>query len=166
MKKLYLLFLALTCLSAANAFAESPCDNMQPQTINQRMKNKCSQPCEQIQKKDCQTQVSECFLCTKAHTATLFKQLGLSDSQICTAMKIQEKYEQEVLSLNEKLHCEKVKLYQMNKNCAKKSEIWKQKHEVKKLKKAKKEICEYYEKQFKAILSGPQKKCYNKYKNQ
>ena len=45
-----------------------------------------------------------------------------SEAQICNAGKIQDKYEQEVLSLEERIQCENQKLCQLERNCAKKVE--------------------------------------------
>jgi len=94
----------------------------------------------------------------------LFRQMGLSETQICTAMKIQDKYELEVLSLNERIQCEEQSLNSLKSNCAKNSQLRKQKRTIKDLKKKRKEICKCYEKQFKALLSDQQKRAYNKYK--
>ena len=65
---------------------------------------------------------------------------------------------------NEQIECECAKLNDLKANCAKYNDIRKQKNVIKKLKKTKKEICDCYEKQFKALLSDSQKKKYNKYK--
>ena len=47
---------------------------------------------------------------------------------------------------------------------AKRSQLRKQNRTIKDLKKKRKEICKCYEKEFKTILSDPQRKAYNKYK--
>ena len=160
MKKIYVLLMSFACLSIANAFADSPCDSEMPkqQTRTIQQQN-CDKPCE----KPVQCP-SECFLCTGKNINDLFEEICLSETQACTALKIQEKYEVEVLSVNEQIECEGAKLNEMKSNCAKYSEIRKQKNVIKKLEKTKKEICKCYEKQFKSLLSDVQKKKYNKYK--
>ncbi|MBQ3641802.1 hypothetical protein II906_07775 [bacterium] len=107
---------------------------------------------------------SECFLCTKKNADCLFREIGLNETQICTAMKIQEKYELETLSINERINCEKAKLKQMKENCGKYFDIKKQKRVINELKRERNKICECYEKQFKMILSDKQIHDYNKYK--
>lgn len=181
MKKLYLLFLSFICLCSLSAFADSPCDKevkTMPSTNCQKpcakqYKRTYQSPCQKTCKKPCQepcekTYTPPCpsnkFLCTNADMNTLFKNMNLSSSQICNAEKIQSKYEQEVLSLNDRLQCEREKLCQLEQTCAKGSELRKQKRLIKKLEKKKKEICECYEKQFKATLSSIQQKAYRKYK--
>lgn len=180
MKKIYFLFLSLACLCSLTAFADSPCDNempMKPKTscavpCQKPCAKPCEKPCEKQVVKPCETKypqtykhcTSECFLCTNVNMNNLFRQMNLSETQICTAMKIQEKYELEVLSLNERIQCEEQKYESLNNNCSKWSERHKQKRLVKDLKKKRKEICKCYEKQFRAILSDSQWKAYKKYK--
>lgn len=175
MKKLYLLFLSFICLCSLSAFADSPCDkeikkvpstNCQKpctkqyqRTYQTPCKKPCEKPCPKAYTPSCNK-----FLCTNADMNTLFKNMNLSSTQVCNAQKIQSKYEQEVLSLNERLQCEREKLCQQEQTCAKGSEIRKQKRLIKKLEKKKKEICKCYEKQFKATLSSMQQKAYRKYK--
>lgn len=173
MKKLYLLFLSFICLCSLSAFADSPCDKeikKVPSTNCQKPCTKqyqrtyqtpCQQPCQKTYTQPCSCNK---FLCTNADMNTLFKNMNLSSSQICNAEKIQSKYEQEVLSLNERIQCEREKLCKLEQTCAKGSELRKQKRLIKKLEKKKKEICECYEKQFKATLSSMQQKAYRKYK--
>ena len=162
MKKLCLLFMCAVCLCSLSTYANCPCENnnqIQPRTACEKP---CTpNPCEQTYQTPCP---SSCFLCTKANMNTLFKQMNLCDTQICNAMKIQGKYEQEVLSLNERIECEKASLCKLEETCAKASDIRKQKSLIKKLEKKKKEICKCYEKQFKVTLSQDQQKAYNKYK--
>lgn len=154
MKKLYVLFLSFACLCTLSCFAEVK----NPQTQSQ--KQDCAKPCPQ----NYQQPSSECFLCTNQKACELFKKMSLSETQICTAMKIQDKYALEVLSLNERIQCEEEALCRLEANCAKSSDIHKQKRLIKNLKKERKEICKCYENQFKSILSDPQKHAYNKYK--
>ena len=159
MKKFYVLLMTFACLNVCNVFADSPCDKNMPQQTKTMQQQNCEKPCDAPL--PCR---SECFLCTNKNTEDLVNEVGLSDTQVCTTMKLQEKYEQEVLSINEQIECESARLNELKANCAKYSDIRKQKHTIKKLKKAKKEICECYEKQFKALLSNEQKNRYNKYK--
>ena len=154
MKKLYVLFLSFICLCSLGCFADHNYSKTVPQQKN------CPNPCPQTY----QQPTTECFLCTNKPAYTLFKQMNLSETQICTAMKIQDKYALEVLSLNERIKCEEEALCRLKANCAKNSEIRKQNKLIKKLKKDRKEICKCYEKQFKSILSDQQKHSYNKYK--
>lgn len=123
----------------------------------------CQKPCD-VQPSYPKSTLNDCFLCTNRSMNSLFSCMNLSDTQICTAMKIQDKYALEVLSLNEKIQCEEQKLAQLNANCAKKSDIRKQKRYIKKLKKERKKICKCYEDQFKTLLSHDQKKAYKKAK--
>ena len=69
-----------------------------------------------------------------------------------------------MLSLTERIECENQKYCQMKENCAKASELRKQKRLIRKLEKKRKEICKCYEKEFKTTLSKDQQKAYNKYK--
>ena len=158
MKKLSILFLSFICLSSLSIFADSPCDK----EVKNKQVMSYQKPC---QKQYTSQSTSNCFLCTDAKKNTLFKQMCLSDTQICNANKIQDKYEQEVLSLCERIDCEKVKYNQLKQACAKANELRKQKRLIKKLEKKKKEICNCYEKEFKTTLSKDQEKLYRKYKN-
>ena len=181
MKKLYLLILSFLCLCASSAFANSPCDSEMKSWSwqNWKMANhgNCQKPCKSPCKKSCQTPCeSKCpqtysnpcstdaFLCTNQDINYLFTQMNLSETQKCTAMKIQDKYDQEVLSLNERIQCEEENMNSLKRNCAKRSQLRKQNRTIKDLKKKRKEICKCYEKEFKTILSDPQRKAYNKYK--
>lgn len=163
MKKLYLLLLSFLCLCSLNAFANSPCDN----EVNMQPQSRCEKPCPKQQTQCPQTYQrprSECFLCTEKNMSTLFSQLCLSNTQVCTAQKIQDKYDLEVYSLNDRIQCEEENLCRLKEQCASNCEIRKQKNLIKKLKKERKKICECYEHQFKTILSDKQKRNYNKYK--
>lgn len=173
MKKLYLLFLSFICFCSLSAFADSPCDKEIQKAPSRNCQKPCTKqyqrtyqtPCQKPCEKPC-PKAPSCnkFLCTNADMNTLFKNMNLSSTQVCNAEKIQSKYEQEVLSLNERLQCEREKLCQLEQTCAKGSELRKQKRLIKKLEKKKKEICKCYEKQFKATLSSTQQKAYRKYK--
>ena len=161
MKKLFLLFICVVCLCSLSSFANSHYSNKN----NYQQKTNCEKPCQQKPcEKNYNTSSSNCFLCTNVNTNTLFKQINLCDTQICNAMKIQSKYEQEVLSINERINCEKEALCKLERNSCSGSEIRKQKRLIKKLEKKKKEICKCYEKQFKVTLSKDQERLYNKYK--
>lgn len=163
MKKLYVLFLSFVCLCSLCAFADSPCDN----EIKMQPKSSCEKPCPRSQSQCPQTYQrprSECFLCTQKDMNTLFSQMCLSNTQICTAQKIQDKYDLEVYSLNDRIQCEEENLCQLEEQCASNSEIRKQKRLINKLKKERNKICKCYEYQFKTILSDKQKRNYNKYK--
>ena len=179
MKKLHLLFLSFICLCCLSALADSPCDkeimnkyksptNIQRQKMYYYYNNTQNQTCQKPVEKKCEKPQVNCekFLCTCADMNTLFKNMCLSEIQICNAQKINDKYRQEVLSICERIDCENAKYRQLEQNCAKKSELKKQKRLIKQLEKKKKEICECYEKQFKVTLSKDQKKAYNKYKKQ
>jgi hypothetical protein len=163
MKKLNVFLLSFICLCSLNVLAEE--NNYQYQ--KQEMQKQCVKPCP-IEKTTCPQTMerprSECFLCTEKNMCALFSQMRLSNTQICTAQKIQDKYELEVLSINDRIECEKETLCRMEANCSKTSEIRKQKSLIKKLKKERKKICKCYEDQFKSILSSDQKRSYNKYK--
>lgn len=175
MKKFYLLILSLLCLCSLAAFAGSPCNQEQgyskqyngsscQKPCQKPTQNKCAQPCETPKTCDtpCKSAQSECFLCTNKNMNSLFSAMNLSDSQICTAMKIQDKYQLEVLSMNERIQCEKQNLYSLKQKCTKGSELRKQKRTISRLEKDRKKICKCYEEQFKAILSDPQRKAYKK----
>lgn len=177
MKKLHLLFLSFICLCSLSAFADSPCDKEANKTISQqgqfqRQKtyhyyNKAQQqPCQKPVQNQCVKQKTNCtnFLCSNVDMNSLFKKMCLSDTQICNAQKIQDRYEHEVLSLSERIDCENVKYNQLKQSCAKKSELRKQKRLIRKLEKKRKEICKCYEKEFKTTLSKDQQKAYKKYK--
>ena len=159
MKNLFLLLLSFISLCSLVCYADSPCDNemrtQTPQTV-------CQQPTQQtIYERECP---QECFLCTNKNIDELFDCMGLNETQICTAMKIQDKYELEVLSLNEKIQCEEDRICALKQNCANKREIRAVKKNIKEMKKKRKEICKCYEKQFKAILSDNQKREYRRFK--
>ena len=162
MKKLNVLLLSFICLCSLSAFADH---NFEYQ--KQQMQKSCAKPCPTT-KTTCpqtlQRPRSECFLCTDKNMCTLFSQMKLSNIQICTAQKLQDKYDLEVYSLNDRIKCEEESLCRMEANCCKSSEIRKQKRLIKKLKKERKKICKCYEKQFKSLLSSDQKKSYRKYK--
>lgn len=155
MKKLFVLFLSFICLCSLSVFADTPCDKETKQTP----RTFCEKPCEKEIEPTCDK-----FLCTNQDMEYLFCNMHLSETQICNAKKLQSKYEQEVLSLNERIDCEKQKLCQLEKTCAKGSQIRKQKRLINKLEKKKKEICKCYEDQFKSTLSNTQKSAYRKYK--
>lgn len=156
MKKLFVVTMSLICMCSLSAFADCNC-HKKPKPAPAA----CEQPCPQT----CQTPcANDTFLCTKVNMDTLFRCMNLSNTQICNAHKIQEKYEQEVYSLSERIQCEKQKLCQLERTCAKNSDIRKQKRLIKRLEKDKKKICKCYEKQFKATLSNQQIKAYNKNK--
>lgn len=155
MKKVTLSILSLLCLCTINsyAWAEDCCPKVQP-------KQKCETPCPQTYTED----LDDCFLCTDKDMKTLFCGMNLSNSQLCNVHKIQEKYEQEISGIEEKLECENEKLSELEKCCASASDIRKQKKVIKELEKMKKKICDCYEEQFKASLSTDQKRIYNKNK--
>lgn len=169
MKKLYLLLLSL-CLCSLSAYAthtDGCCKK--PIPVKKTCEKPCQKPCEKSCDKPCpQPCVTPCatdrFLCTKTNLDNLAKCMNLSSAQICNAHKIQEKYDQEVLSFRDRIQCEKQKLCQLEKTCTKGSDIRKQKRLIKRLEKEVKKICKCYEKQFKATLSKPQIKAYNKAK--
>ena len=156
MKKIYLLFGALICFCTTNVFAQSPCDAEMGMT---KTPTTCQQPCEVTQRP---VACSDNFLCTCKNMEKLFNCVGLSETQKCNAMKIQEKYEQEVLSLNEQITCEENKLCSLKKGCSTNKEIKKSKKRIKTLKKERKRICKCYEKQFKSLMSDMQIKKYKK----
>ena len=154
MKKLNVLFMSFICLCTLSAFADNNFEYSNSQTKN------CQQECPQTM----QRPRSECFLCTNKNMCTLFTQMKLSNTQICAAEKIQDKYDLEVYSLNDRIKCEEEKLCKMEAKCCKASEIRKQKKSIKKLKNERKKICKCYEEQFMSILSSDQQKSYKKYK--
>lgn len=154
MKKLNALFMTFICLCTLCAFAENNFEYSNTQIQN------CQKQCPQTM----QRPRSECFLCTNKNMCTLFSQMKLSNTQTCTAEKIQDKYDLEVYSLNDRIKCEEESLCKMKSACCKSSEIKKQKRLIKKLKNERKKICKCYEEQFKSILSNDQKKSYRKYK--
>lgn len=157
MKKIYLLFGVLICFCSTNVFAASPCDSeigkANASSIN------CQKPCEVTQYP---ITYSDNFLCTCKNMEKLFNCIGLSETQKCNAIKIQEKYKLEVLSLNEQIKCEEDKLCSLKKSCTTKREICKTKKRIKELKKERKRICKCYEKQFKNLMSDMQIKKYKK----
>ena len=156
MKKFYLLFGALICFCTTNVFAASPCN--EEMGMAKTPMTTCQKPCEVTQRPVC----SENFLCTCKEITKLFDCIGLSETQKCNAMKIQEKYDLEVLSLNEQIKCEEDKLCSLKKTCASKREMCKTKKRIKELKKERKRICKCYEKQFKSLMSDMQIKKYKK----
>lgn len=166
MKKVYLLLLSFMCLCTLSAFAghDGCCPEKKP------CKPACEKPCEKQCEKPCpqpcMTPMSDTFLCTCANLDEIAQCLNLSDSQLCNAHKIQEKYDQEVYSFNDRIQCEEEKLTQLEDECASYMETRKQKDAIKKYKKERNKICDCYEKQFKATLSKEQIKEYNKIKKQ
>ena len=175
MKKIGLLIFSVICLSSLCAYSDCHTGNAPiKQWYTIPAQKSCDKACEKLAEKPCnkpcekemytRTCPVDTFLCTNKGKEDLYKCIGLSDSQICTADKINDKYETEVLSLNEKIKCEQKKLYDMKKACTKGSEYRHTKREIRKLKKERKEICKCYEKQFKTILSDNQRRAYNKYK--
>ncbi len=121
----------------------------------------CDNPCEKkMYTRECP---KDTFLCTGKEIDELFKCIGLSETQICNAKKLQDKYETEVLSLNERIKCENKNLSDLKRSCNKGSEYRKTKRTIKDLKKERKKICKCYEKQFKETLSDEQRHAYNKY---
>ena len=160
MKKIYVLFMTFACLSIANVFADSPCDNEMPNQNTRTMQQQnCQKPCDAPLPFR-----SECFLCTNKNIEDLINEVGLSDTQACTTMKLQEKYEQEVYSLNERICCEEKTLAQLEATCSKWSDRHKQKRLIKRLENDKKKICKCYEEQFKTTLSPDQIREYNRAK--
>lgn len=162
MKKISLLILTLICFCTISVQAEGQCNKTQTNTNEQ-----CQKTCDDYEYENYNNACPpDGFLCTKANADTLFKQMNLSETQICTAMKIQDKYEEEVLSLNERLEYERTKLSQLkNQTCNNNSkDIKNTKNTIKRLERKKREICDCYEKQFKSILSDMQINAYNKYK--
>ena len=155
MKKFYVVLFSIMCFTTVNVLADAPCTSEEEWIAAQN-------GCEAEER----TPVcnSECFLCTDKNYDCLFQELGLDDIQRCSAMKIQEKYEQETLSINEAIQCEKDKLKQMKAGCCKYFDLKKQKRVIKNLKNERQKICDCYEKQFKMILSDNQRSAYNKYK--
>ena len=142
-------------------YTYTPMPKKQP--CNKPVQTPCEKPCspEPVYSRACP---ADTFLCTGKEKNAMFKCLKLSETQICNADKLQDKYETEVLSLNERIQCEKKKLYEMKKACTKGSEYRRTKREIKRLKKERNKICECYEKQFKVTLSSEQIKEYKRYK--
>lgn len=170
MKKLSILLLSFFCLCSLNAYAthngcchnnNTPVKKSCETPCQKPAENVCEKPCPQPCKTPCST---DRFLCTKVNLDTLAKCINLSSSQLCNAHKIHEKYEQEVYSYNDRIQCEKQKLCEMEKTCTNKSDIRKQKRNIKNYENEKKKICKCYEKQFKATLSKDQIRQYNKAK--
>ncbi len=162
MKKINLLIIALFCCLSMNAFAEdgcktpcpapSPCEKPKPEPCEKKM---YSRPCP-----------VETFLCTEKAKDCLFDAANLSESQLCAANKIQDKYELEVLSLNERIKCEQERLNSLKRSCASKSEMRKQKKIIEELKNDRKDICKCYEAQFRDMLSSEQWSAYKNAKKQ
>ncbi len=146
MKKIGIYMVCIALLASLQAFAdcEFPVKNICPQTYEQ---NQCDK-----------------FLCTNSDIEDIFHETGLSDSQICTARKLQEKYELETLSVNDRLEYEENVLNEYINTCADNNCIREQKKKIKNLKKTRNDICKCYEKQFKVMLSNAQRKAYNKYR--
>ena len=178
MRKLNLLLMSFLCLCSLGAYATSHCDKTIPRGAHYSYvtptQKTCQKPCTKVEPiKPCQPKCpqtysnpckSECFLCTNTNMMNLFKQMNLSETQICNAMKLQDKYEQEVYSLNERLECENANLCQLKQKCNKGRDYRETKKTIKELKKTRKEICKCYEDQFKSTLSADQKRAYRKYK--
>jgi len=171
MKKFSLLLLSLVCFCSLSTFAthDSCCEHNKQ--VYKSAKKNCEKPhkksCVKKQENNCEKpcpvkSINSCFLCKDVDKNTLFSQMNLSETQICTANKIHDKYEQEIYSLQERIICEHQKLDRLKADCAKKSEQRKQKRVIKKLEKKKKEICKCYEKQFLSIVSNEQKKVYKR----
>ena len=183
MKKLYVLILSVLCLCASSALANSPCDSEMKSwgwhPWKMANKSNCQKPCKKACSIPCQTPApceSQCpqtytnpcavdgFLCTNKDKACIYREIGLSETQICTADKIQDKYELEVMSLNEKIKCEQQNLSDLAKNCASAGDKRRVNRNIKDLKKERKDICKCYEKQFEAILSDDQRHAYRRAK--
>lgn len=146
MKKLGIYIVCVLLLASLEVLAMPGCveENTCPQTYE-------TNPCSK-------------FLCTNSDIETVFDETGLSESQICTAKKLQEKYELETLSVNDRLMYEENVLNEYIQTCTKNSDIREQRKKIKDLKKTRNDICKCYEKQFKSMLSTPQRKAYNKYR--
>ena len=157
MKKVLLFTLCILCLNINTVFAtdNSNCNKQEP------VNNECPKPCPQVYK---DANNSECFLCSNQTLNSLAKCMNLSEAQLCNAYKLQEKYEQEVYSLNERICCEERTLAQLEATCSKWSDKHKQKSLIKKLNRDKKKICKCYEEQFKTTLSQDQIREYNRAK--
>ena len=152
MKKTGIFILCAILIASMQAFADNcskDCDNTCPKEVEMCPNNDLNN--------------NNCFLCTNSDMEIVFKETGLSDSQICTARKLQEKYEQETLSVNDRLEYEENVLNEYNATCANKSDIRSQKKKINDLKKTKNDICKCYQKQFKVMLSDAQRKEYKKY---
>ena len=148
MKKIGLYILCNILLASLQAFADS--DNCNKE------KTQCPQTYE--------TNPCDKYLCTNSDIETIFRETGLSDSQICTTRKLQEKYEQETLSVNDRLQYEENVLNEYYATGASRCEIRAQKRKINDLKKTRNDICKGYEKQFKVILSDAQRREYRKYR--
>jgi len=155
MKKISLLIIVLFCCASINAFAEDNCGTPCPKPAPPCEKKMYTRPCP-----------VETFLCTGKSKECLFNAAGLSESQLCTANKIQDKYELEVLSLNERIKCEEERLNSLKRKCAKKSEMKKQKKIISELKSDRKDICKCYEAEFRDMLTSEQWSAYKKAKKQ
>ena len=148
MKKIGIFILCAMLLASLQVIAEDNCETKKQNTCPQTYEtNKCDK-----------------FLCTNSDIETIFQETGLSDSQICTARKLQEKYELETLSVSDRLGYEENVLNEYYATCANNSDIKSQKKKIKNLNKTRKDICKCYEKQFKVMLSDAQRKAYNKYR--
>lgn len=189
MKKFYSVIMTFLCLAGSAVFAAAPCDSEQgynqnampcvkPASQPYTAKN-CSKPCP-VKKKDlcekpcpngCPDEVTpvctgDNFLCTGKDKHSLYQCLKLSATQVCTAEKINDKYQLEVLSLNERLNCEYRKKAEMKQKCASRKDLRASRKVINDLKKERRKICECYEKEFKNILSEQQIKSYKKFKKQ
>ena len=151
MKKTGLLILAIIVLCSLYAFADSDecCDK-----AKQKVETNCPQTSVNC--------LDECFLCTEKNMKSVFSGMNLSNAQICNAQKIQEKYEQEVYSIEEKIQSEIEKLTALKNSCSSKFDIHKQRRYIKNLEKTKKKICNCYQEEFKTSLSKDQEKIYNR----
>lgn len=153
MKKVGLLVLAIIVLCSLYAFA-APDECCKKQKAEPKKETKCPQ-----KSVDC---LDECFLCTEKNMKSVFSGMNLSSAQICNAQKIQEKYELEIYSLEEKIQCEMEKLTDLKKKCSSKFDLNKQRRVIKNLEKTKKKICNCYQEEFKATLSKEQEKIYKR----
>lgn len=184
MKKIYLLVLSMVFICTSSAFAECNCHKT---PVKQNCSSPCKPKCNHCDKpavSPCEKNISPCdkpvspceqemysracpvdgFLCTNKDKACIYREIGLSETQICTADKIQDKYELEVMSLNEKIKCEQQNLNDLARNCASAKDKRRVNRDIKDLKKERKDICKCYEKQFEAILSDDQRHAYRKAK--
>lgn len=189
MKKIYYVFVLIAFVCGLNAFANAPCDNEQGYTRSGAScqkpcpkpytAKKCTNPCPVTQSNLCEKPcpngcpekvtpvcTGDNFLCTGKDKHSLYQCLNLSATQVCTAEKINDKYQLEVLSLNERLDCEYRNRGALKQNCTKRCDLRASKKVINDLKKERRKICECYEKEFKNILSEEQIKSYKKYKKQ
>ena len=142
MKKFSLLLLSLICFCSLSTFAthDSCCENHNQTYKKVKQSNENCQKTYMEKQKNCDTpcpvtSINSCFLCKDIDKNSLFQQMNLSSTQICTANKIHDKYEQEVYSLQERIVCEHQKLSKLKSDCAKKSVQRKQKRVIKRLEK-------------------------------